>query len=82
MQVVFDARMLQAVDRDYHDSLSITSELDTIELWIHASCSKPSLQLAGNLDFGVVCANSTTVKQLQLTNQGAVGGEYSCQWDK
>eukprot|EP00775_Hariotina_reticulata_P012144 gene12144-12282_t len=81
-EVVFDARLLQTLDRDYHDCISITSELDTIELWVHASCPKPIIQLTGSLDFGMVCANSTAVRQLQLMNKGAVGGEYSIQWDK
>lgn len=79
--MVFDARKIQS-GRDYHDTIVVHSDIEDVEVEVHAYQFQPELRIDGDLNFGLVPVDSKPSKALKLINDRSKPAEFKLQWDK
>lgn len=82
MQVVFDGAHLPEGKEFVQDRILMQTETGQLELGLKASVPKASVRIVGDLNVGIVPADSKATKRFQLVNEGLAPAPFRMEWDK
>eukprot|EP00941_MAST-03F_sp_MAST-3F-sp1_P000816 g816.t1 len=75
LDVQFEVEFQAAVEKDYHDKITVISGDESIEVPLHAYLPAPNIEFDPFCDLGVVVLNSSATKYIEFMNSGHRPGD-------